>query len=267
MTMNAVPGGPSEPDKQHAPGAAGGGPPHDGGTERRLTALETRFDTILPMLATKADLAELRLDMDKSGKEGHGTLTKAMMWFGALAIGSAVLKTAIRPPSRRWPGCLPRMRICAIPIVEHGAREQVAAFWRSYRASFGTVRSSFSHITADRHCAGLFWRSTGTGAHGRPVGYDGVTLLEFDETGKITRFHPGRVCAGRDFRRPAARDPRARRPVRGRPLRLAQPVPADVRVRPGQRLRAAGRCVADDENRGRVRTQGAQQGAGAGFPY
>ncbi|TFW35790.1 hypothetical protein [Massilia horti] len=28
--------------------------------DRRVTILETRFDTILPMLATKADLAELR---------------------------------------------------------------------------------------------------------------------------------------------------------------------------------------------------------------
>lgn len=84
--MNAVPSGPLEPDNKRAPGAAGGGPPHDGGTERRLTVLETRFDTILPMLATKADLAELRLDMEKLGKEVHGTLTKAMMWFGALAM-------------------------------------------------------------------------------------------------------------------------------------------------------------------------------------
>lgn len=75
------------------------------------------------------------------------------------------------------------------PIVEHGGREQIAAFWRTYRASFGTVQSSFSHITTDDHCAGLFWRSTGTGAHGQPVDYDGVTLLEFDESGKITRFH------------------------------------------------------------------------------
>ncbi len=84
--MNAVPSGPSEPDNKRAPVEAGGGPPHDGGTERRLTVLETRFDTILPMLATKADLAELRLDMEKLGKEVHGTLTKAMMWFGALAM-------------------------------------------------------------------------------------------------------------------------------------------------------------------------------------
>ncbi|NHZ41050.1 hypothetical protein [Massilia aquatica] len=61
--MNAVPNGPPEPGKQGAPLAGGGGPPHDFALDRRLTVLETRFDTILPTLATKADLAELRLDM------------------------------------------------------------------------------------------------------------------------------------------------------------------------------------------------------------
>lgn len=72
------------------------------------------------------------------------------------------------------------------PNVEHGGREQIAAFWRSYRASFGTVQSTFSHVTAADSCAGLFWRSSGTGPHGQSVDYDGATLLEFDETGKIT---------------------------------------------------------------------------------
>jgi hypothetical protein len=31
--------------------------------DRRLTVLERRFDTILPMLATKADLAELKAEL------------------------------------------------------------------------------------------------------------------------------------------------------------------------------------------------------------
>ncbi|HEX8610033.1 MAG TPA: hypothetical protein VF800_01945 [Telluria sp.] len=108
MSMNAVPSGPPEPDNKRAPVAGGGGPPYDGGMDRRLTVLETRFDTILPTLATKADLADLRLDMEKMrsellGKidalgselrgemmklrnEVHSILMKAMMWFGALAI-------------------------------------------------------------------------------------------------------------------------------------------------------------------------------------
>jgi hypothetical protein len=35
-------------------------PPSDVETEHRLTALETRLDAILPTLATKADIAELK---------------------------------------------------------------------------------------------------------------------------------------------------------------------------------------------------------------
>jgi hypothetical protein len=47
--------------------AGGGEPPYDGGMEHRMTALETRLDTILPTLATKADVAALRADMEKAG--------------------------------------------------------------------------------------------------------------------------------------------------------------------------------------------------------
>ncbi|MFB9242267.1 hypothetical protein IV454_16860 [Massilia antarctica] len=64
MSMNAVPSGPPEPDRKDAPLEGGGGPPHDGDTERRLAVLETRFDTILPTLATKADLADLRVEIN-----------------------------------------------------------------------------------------------------------------------------------------------------------------------------------------------------------
>ncbi|RSZ57162.1 nuclear transport factor 2 family protein [Massilia atriviolacea] len=74
------------------------------------------------------------------------------------------------------------------PFVDHAGRERIAAFWRSYRASFGTVQSTFSHITVADYCAGLFWRSVGTGPQGQPVDDEGVTLLEFDEGGKITRL-------------------------------------------------------------------------------
>lgn len=131
--MNAVPSGPPESDNSRASGPGGGGPPQDGGTERRCAALEVRFDTILPTLATKADLGELRLDMEKmrSGllekidalstalraemkqlnNEVHDSLMKAMMWFGALtftaivAVGGAFyhLNTQISSLSARLP--------------------------------------------------------------------------------------------------------------------------------------------------------------------
>jgi len=39
--------------------ADGGGPPHDVVMESRLTALETRLDTILPTLATREDMHKI----------------------------------------------------------------------------------------------------------------------------------------------------------------------------------------------------------------
>lgn len=46
--------------------AGGGEPPYDGNMEHRITALEARWDAILPTLATKADLADLRTEMRQS---------------------------------------------------------------------------------------------------------------------------------------------------------------------------------------------------------
>ena len=43
----------------------GGQPPYDGGMEHRVTAIETKLETILPTLATKADLAEGFADVVK----------------------------------------------------------------------------------------------------------------------------------------------------------------------------------------------------------
>jgi hypothetical protein len=43
--------------------AGGAEPPENSNHEHRITALETRLDTVLPTLATKADVASLRGDM------------------------------------------------------------------------------------------------------------------------------------------------------------------------------------------------------------
>ena len=67
---------------------------------------------------------------------------------------------------------------------QNGARQ----FWSEYRKTFGEVRSEFSHVIVDAHVAGLFWRTEGTGRDGQPVGYDGVSLLEWAEDGKIKFF-------------------------------------------------------------------------------
>jgi hypothetical protein len=67
-------------------------------------------------------------------------------------------------------------------------REKIAGFWREYTASFGNIHSEFFDVTTSDHSAGLFWRSTGTDAAGQPMAYEGVSLLVFDEAGKIVRF-------------------------------------------------------------------------------
>jgi hypothetical protein len=92
--MNAMPNEPT-------PIAGGGGPPYDADMDRRLTVLETRFDTILPTLATKSDLeslrsemrvemekfrSEFRRDMDKLRVEVGEKINDAMKWMIGLFI-------------------------------------------------------------------------------------------------------------------------------------------------------------------------------------
>ncbi|MES2535964.1 MAG: nuclear transport factor 2 family protein [Pseudomonadota bacterium] len=67
-------------------------------------------------------------------------------------------------------------------------RAEIAEFWRKYRAAFGDIHSEFSEVTASDHSAGLFWRSVGTGTAGQPLAYEGVSLLVFNDAGKIARF-------------------------------------------------------------------------------
>jgi ketosteroid isomerase-like protein len=79
------------------------------------------------------------------------------------------------------------------PMIEReGAglqgRNQIAQFWREYRSTFNDIHSEFFDVTASDHSAGLFWRSTGKDVTGQPVAYEGVSLLELDESGKIARF-------------------------------------------------------------------------------
>ncbi|MDQ9170369.1 nuclear transport factor 2 family protein [Oxalobacteraceae bacterium R-40] len=71
---------------------------------------------------------------------------------------------------------------------QRGGREEIARFWREYRESFQAIRSEFSNITANDHSAGLFWTSDGSDANGRSLHYEGVSLLSFDESGKIKNF-------------------------------------------------------------------------------
>ena len=67
-------------------------------------------------------------------------------------------------------------------------REEIAQFWREYGESFQGVHSDFFDVTANDHSAGLFWRSRGNDVSGQSLEYEGVSLLVFDDAGKIKQF-------------------------------------------------------------------------------
>jgi hypothetical protein len=88
------------------PGGPDGGleggeePPYDGHMEHRVTALETRLDTILPTLANKADLTEVKGEVQKVGADLHkwmlatvltviGTMLAALIGLNQIANKSA----------------------------------------------------------------------------------------------------------------------------------------------------------------------------------
>ena len=71
---------------------------------------------------------------------------------------------------------------------EETGREGATHFWTEYKATLGECFSTFHHVTIDENAAGLFWTTEGNGADGHGVKYDGVSLLEFDDNGKIKFF-------------------------------------------------------------------------------
>lgn len=71
---------------------------------------------------------------------------------------------------------------------ERSGPDGARTFWTEYRKTFGEAFSDFYQITTNEESAGLFWTTKGTGNDGRPMEYDGVSLLVFDQNGKITLF-------------------------------------------------------------------------------
>lgn len=76
--------------------AKGGGGSDNGGMEHRVTALETRLDTILPTLATKADIADVRSDISRWTLTT--TLTIIATTLAALVGIYQISKSAPTPP-------------------------------------------------------------------------------------------------------------------------------------------------------------------------
>ena len=74
----------------------------------------------------------------------------------------------------------------ASPRTFHG-RDGAREFWLAYRETFGELRSEFRAVIAAGGRAALEWRTTGTSAGGRPIDYEGVSILDW-EGDKIRRF-------------------------------------------------------------------------------
>lgn len=60
-------------------------------------------------------------------------------------------------------------------------------FWQEYQNQFSAVRSSFSRVH-DGEVGVLEWTSDATLPTGRDITYHGVSLLDFDDAGKVARF-------------------------------------------------------------------------------
>ena len=83
-----------------------------------------------------------------------------------------------------------RITNAALQLVdkEETGRDGATHFWTEYKKTLGECFSTFHHVTIDENAAGLFWTTEGTGLDGHGVKYDGVSLLELDDNGKIKFF-------------------------------------------------------------------------------
>ena len=69
--------------------------------ENRLTTLEVRFDTVLPTLATKADIESLRADVEK---RMVATLIGLFVGFGGLFVAMTdMFRPAVTAPQQQAP--------------------------------------------------------------------------------------------------------------------------------------------------------------------
>ena len=64
----------------------------------------------------------------------------------------------------------------------------VRRFWLEYLSVFKSVRSTFVHTRVGEGAASLEWTSEGQLPTGTAINYQGVSLLEFDGSGKVKRF-------------------------------------------------------------------------------
>lgn len=73
-----------------------------------------------------------------------------------------------------------------VPERFHGP-DGARRFWTEYRGTFDTMKSEFRNVIATPERIALEWTTRGTSVDGKPIEYDGVSILEVEgET--VTRF-------------------------------------------------------------------------------
>lgn len=60
-------------------------------------------------------------------------------------------------------------------------------FWERYRRAFAAISSEFAAVTESRGRVVLEWTGTGQHHNGQPVRYDGVTVLDLDDSAEEQR--------------------------------------------------------------------------------
>lgn len=76
----------------------------------------------------------------------------------------------------------------ALAGEQRQGQEGVRQFWTEYRQTFREAETHFSHVMTDERAVGLFWTTNGTDSTGEPMNYEGVSLLEYNDAGKIVAF-------------------------------------------------------------------------------
>ncbi len=64
----------------------------------------------------------------------------------------------------------------------------VTRFWEEYRSQFSRLSTEFVRVVESGDLGVLEWVSRGTLTTGRPIEYSGISLLDFDDQGRIRRF-------------------------------------------------------------------------------
>ena len=108
--------------------AGGGGPPYDESMDRRLVVLETRFDVILPTLATKHDLDKVRGDLLVEMQKAIHAQTKWMIGLflsllvGMLGFNLAMLNAirSLQPAASPKPhSATSQQKTASTAVIEH----------------------------------------------------------------------------------------------------------------------------------------------------